>query len=94
MKDALEIHKQHLEEFCTALYEKLDERYNPKHPSQKIVFNEIEPIEPEDIYISSVINSTITVQYKYTDNLMIHSKIIKAETIDKALDELKPFFEH
>lgn len=69
---ALELHKYHLEEFCTVLYQKLDEKY--------------------DISVASVIDSTIAVHYKIGP--LLHSKIIKAETIDKALDELKPFFKH
>lgn len=69
---ALELHKHHLEEFCTILYQKLDEKY--------------------DISVASVVDSTIAVNYKIGQTL--HSKIIKAETIDKALTDLKPFFEH
>ena len=68
----LELHKHQLEEFCTALYLKLDEKY--------------------DISVASVVDSTIAVHYKIGQTL--HSKIIKAETIDKALTDLKPFFEH
>ena len=67
---ALELHKHHLEEFCTILYQKLDEKY--------------------DISVASVVDSTIAVNYKIGQTL--HSKIIKAETIDKALNELKSFF--
>ena len=66
----LELHKHNLEEFCTVLYQKLNEKY--------------------DISVASVIDSTITVHYKIGQTL--HSKIIKAETIDKALNELKSFF--
>lgn len=69
---ALELHKHQLEEFCTVLYLKLDEKY--------------------DISVMSVVDSTIVVNYKIGP--LLHSKIIKAETIDKALDELKPFFKH
>lgn len=67
---ALELHKHHLEEFCTIIYQKLDEKY--------------------DISVASVVDSTIAVNYKIGQTL--HSKIIKAETIDKALNELKSFF--
>lgn len=69
---ALELHKHQLEEFCTILYQKLDEKY--------------------DISVMSVVDSTIVVNYKIGP--LLHSKIIKAETIDKALDELKSFFKH
>ena len=69
---ALELHKHQLEEFCTVLYQKLDEKY--------------------DISVTSVVDSTIKVECKIGP--LLHSKIIKAETIDKTLDELKPFFEH
>lgn len=68
----LELHKHQLEEFCTILYQKLDEKY--------------------DISVMSVVDSTIVVNYKIGP--LLHSKIIKAETIDKALDELKSFFKH
>ena len=66
----LELHKHQLEEFCTVLYQKLDEKY--------------------DISVMSIVDSTIAVHYKIGQTL--HSKIIKAETIEKALTELKSFF--
>lgn len=43
-----------------------------------------------DIHISSVVNSTVVVNHKIGP--LIHSKIIKAETIEKALNELESFF--
>lgn len=43
-----------------------------------------------DVHISSVVDSTIVVNHKIGP--LIHSKIIKAETIEKALIELKSFF--
>ena len=67
---ALELHKHNLEEFCTVLYQKLDEKY--------------------DISVASVVDSTIAVHYKIGQTL--HTKVIKAETIEKALNELKSFF--
>ena len=67
---ALELHKHHLEEFCTILYQKLDEKY--------------------DISVASVVDSTIVVNYKIGQTL--HTKVIKAETIEKALNELESFF--
>lgn len=67
---ALELHKHHLEEFCTILYQKLDEKY--------------------DISVASVVDSTIAVNYKIGQTL--HTKVIKAETIEKALNELESFF--
>lgn len=70
LKDALEIHQHNLEEFCTALYQKLDEKY--------------------DISVASVVDSTIAVHYKIGQTL--HTKVIKAETIEKALNELESFF--
>ena len=72
LQHVLELHKHQLEEFCTILYQKLDEKY--------------------DISVASVVDSTIVVNYKIGP--LLHSKIIKAETIDKALADLKPFFEH
>lgn len=72
---ALELHKHQLEEFCTVLYKKLYDRYND---------------DVNDVYIASVIYSTIKVECKIGQTL--HSKIIKAETIEKALNELESFF--
>jgi hypothetical protein len=66
----LELHKHQLEEFCTVLYQKLDEKY--------------------DISVASVVDSTIVVNHKIGP--LLHSKIIKAETIEKALNELESFF--
>lgn len=66
----LELHKHNLEEFCTVLYQKLDEKY--------------------DISVASVVDSTIAVHYKIGQTL--HTKVIKAETIEKALNELESFF--
>ena len=70
LQHVLELHKHQLEEFCTVLYQKLDEKY--------------------DISVASVVDSTIAVHYKIGQTL--HSKIIKAETIEKALNELESFF--
>lgn len=75
LDNALEIHQHYLEEFCTVLYKKLYDRYND---------------DVNDVYIASVIYSTIKVECKIGQTL--HSKIIKAETIEKALTELKSFF--
>lgn len=66
----LELHKHNLEEFCTVLYQKLNEKY--------------------DISVASVVDSTIAVHYKIGQTL--HTKVIKAETIEKALNELESFF--
>ena len=46
--------------------------------------------EVYDVYIASIVDSTIKVESKIGQT--VHSKIIKAETIKKALDELKSFF--
>ena len=70
LNHALELHQHHLEEFCTVLYQKLDEKY--------------------DISVASVVDSTIAVHYKIGQTL--HTKVIKAETIEKALNELESFF--
>ena len=70
LQHVLELHKHQLEEFCTALYLKLNEKY--------------------DISVASVVDSTIAVHYKIGQTL--HTKVIKAETIEKALNELKSFF--
>ena len=70
LQHVLELHKHQLEEFCTILYQKLDEKY--------------------DISVMSVVDSTIAVNYKIGQTL--HTKVIKAETIEKALNELESFF--
>ena len=78
LNHALELHQYYLEEFRTNLYQKLVEKYNDND------------LEDNDIYIASVVDSTIKVEYKFGHTL--HSKVIKAETIDKALAELESFF--